>query len=279
MQKALAVALLVSGTLFTPGFAGAQEQGSFESIPWERGPVLGKLGGEATVAVSEGCVFTGSEGTGQYMTLLENPVNGDELGTVLCTMGDGPDNEHWFAVFEYDGIGYIKDDEKDKLDADALLKRLKEGNEAGNEERKKRGWTPIDLVGWAREPYYDPATNNLTWAIRLQSEHGAAINHSVRLLGRAGVMSVDLVVSPEAYAAAVPPFDALIAEHTFVPGKTYAEWKKGDKIAAYGLTALVAGGAGAALASSGYLAKFGKAIVAGLVALGVWLKSLFKKKD
>lgn len=91
-------------------------------------------------------------------------------------------------------------------------------------------------------------------------------------------MSVDLVVSPEDYEASIPPFNELVAEHDFVPGKTYAEWRKGDKIAAYGLTALVAGGAGAALAQSGALAKFGKAIMAGLVAIGIWLKSLFSRK-
>ena len=46
----------------------------------------------------------------------------------------------------------------------------------------------------------------------------------------------------------------------FKAGSRYAEFGQGDKIAAYGLTALVAGGAGAALAKSGLLSKMWKAI-------------------
>lgn len=186
MQKAVAVALLVAGLLSKPGPGYAQEQGSFESIPWERGPVMGKLGSEATVAVADGCMFTDGKGTEQFMTMLENPVNGDELGTVLCQVGEGPTAPEWFAIFEYDPVGYIKDDEKDKLDAGKLMETLQEGARAGNKEREKRGWKPLELVGWAREPYYDSTTNNLTWATLVRADGRDVINHSVRLLGRMG---------------------------------------------------------------------------------------------
>ena len=90
------------------------------------------------------------------------------------------------------------------------------------------------------------------------------LNHSVRLLGRGGVMSVDLVVSPEHYQRALPAFNGVIGKFEYKAGHTYAEWRDGDKIAAYGLTALVAGGAGAVLAKTGLLQKFGKAIVLAL---------------
>ena len=92
------------------------------------------------------------------------------------------------------------------------------------------------------------------------------LNHSVRLLGRGGVMSVDLVVSPEHYQRALPVFNAVVGDFRYKTGHTYAEWREGDKIASYGLTALVAGGAGVALAKSGLLQKFGKAIVLALAA-------------
>jgi uncharacterized membrane-anchored protein len=69
----------------------------------------------------------------------------------------------------------------------------------------------------------------------------------------------------------------------FSTGNRYAEWVKGDKVAAYGLTALVAGGVGAAAAKSGLLGKLWKAIVLGAVAVAAALKrflaSIFGSKE
>lgn len=251
-----------------------------DQIPWQSGPVEGSLGSQSKVQVGGGCQFADKDGTKAFLTLTQNPVGGSERGTVLCTIvREGADSSYWFAVFDYDASGYIKDDERSSLDADAILTSLKEGNEAGNEERKRRGWERLDLVGWEKAPYYDPATNLLTWATRVRAESdGESINHSVRLLGRAGVMKVDLVTSPEDYNAALDSFNELIASHDFNAGFRYAEWRDGDKVAQYGLTALVAGGAGVLALKSGFFGKFLKLIIAGVVALGAGLKRLFRKK-
>jgi uncharacterized membrane-anchored protein len=98
-------------------------------------------------------------------------------------------------------------------------------------------------------------------------------------------MDVDLVLSPTEVATTLPEFDTLLTGFEFTSGNRYAEFKAGDKIAAYGLTALVAGGAGAALAKSGILAKFWKLIVFGALAALAALKKVFsaifggKKED
>ncbi len=252
-----------------PGLAQDSSDSAFSKIPWQHGPILGDLGREAQVAVPDGCMFTGADGTRQFMELNQNPVSDIERGTILCRIADtkGETESSWFAVFEFDESGYVKDDEKKSLDGDAILASLKKGNEHGNEERKKHGWDAIYLDGWQLAPHYDEQTNNLTWATRLHSDDSSRVlNHSVRLLGRGGVMSVDLVVSPDYYQRALPAFNAMVADFKYKSGHTYAEWRKGDKIASYGLTALVAGGAGAALVKTGLLQKFGKAIVAVLVA-------------
>jgi uncharacterized membrane-anchored protein len=276
----LALALLLGAAVPVTAQDSADE--AFSKIPWERGPILGHLGDEAQVAVPDGCLFTGADGTRQYMELNQNPVNGSERGTVLCRMMDakGETESTWFAVFEFDDGGYVKDDDKDSLDADAILASLKEGNEHGNRERKKRGWDAIYLDGWQRAPYYDEQTKNLTWATRLHDDSDAkGLNHSVRLLGRGGVMSVDLVVSPEYYDRALPAFDAMVGKFRYKTGHSYAEWRQGDKVAAYGLTALVAGGAGAALVKTGLLQKFGKAILVALASAAAAIKKFFFGKD
>lgn len=278
--------LLFALVLLTmPGLrALAQDPGgdAFRQIPWEKGAITGDLGNEALVGVPEGCMFTGEAGTKKFMELNQNPTSDRERGTVLCSVM-GPDGEavaSWFAVFEFDPSGYVKDDEKKSLDADAILESLKEGNEYGNKARKERGWAAIYLDGWQRAPYYDDVTKNLTWATRLHDEgNDQVLNHSVRLLGRGGVMSVDLVVDPVHYDQALPAFNAVIGDFKYKTGHTYAEWRDGDKIAGYGLTALVAGGAGAVLVKTGLLQKFGKAIVVAVIGAFAAIKRFFTGKD
>jgi uncharacterized membrane-anchored protein len=257
-----------------------QQSSPFDAIPWQHGPVAGDLGTEARVQVPEGCLFTGSVGTGQFLELTQNPPGGNERGTVLCGMNGEDPSAVWFVIFSYENIGHVKDDERDKLDAEAILKSLREGNDQGNKMRQQRGWEPLTIDGWERAPYYDQATNNLTWATRVSStSEGQSVNHSVRLLGRTGVMNVDLVTSQVQFASVLPTFDQMIGGFTFNSGNLYSEWRAGDKVAEYGLTALVAGGAGVLAVKTGLLAKLWKGIVALGVAALAAIKKLFGKKD
>ena len=141
----------------------------------------------------------------------------------------------------------------------------------------------MEIVGWEQQPFYDPQTNNLTWAIKGRSEGSTSINHSTRLLGRKGVMSADLVISSEQLGVAVPAFDTLLTGFSFDTGQRYAEFKQGDKVAAYGLTGLIVGGVGVALVKTGLLQKFWKLIVFAFIALAGGAKKLFgvlgRKRD
>jgi uncharacterized membrane-anchored protein len=252
----------------------AEMRRRFKSITWADGPTKGALGSEAQVQVPEGCRFTGAPGTKTFLELNENPTSGDERGTILCR-GPRADSGTWFVILTYRESGYVKDDERSEIKADKLLATLREGNKAGNEERRERGWETLELDGWQTVPHYDTRTNNLTWGLRLIDASGdTTINHSVRLLGRGGVMEVDLVADPDLAQVALPEFDAMLAGFAYLPGQRYAEWRQGDKIAEYGLTALIAGGAGAAAAKSGLLAKLGKGIVALVLAAIAGAKSL-----
>ncbi len=244
-------------------------------IDWQDGPTVGRIGDLAEIKVPEGYRFAGKAGALKFMELAQNPTSGRELGIIIPNTKN--DDDFWFIIFEFDEIGYVKDDEKDKLDADAILSSIREGTEAANEVRKERGWPTMEVVGWQQSPFYDPKTNNLTWGIRgrASDSQGESINYSVRLLGRNGAMSVDLVMVPQQAAAVVPQFEGLISGFSYSAGKSYAEFKTGDKIAAYGLTALIAGGAGAVALKTGLLQKFWKLIVAGVVALLAGLKKFF----
>jgi uncharacterized membrane-anchored protein len=264
--------------LALPYAAMSQEQQPSQQeqpkIAWQVGPTTGQLGDIALIKIPKGFRFTGKAGTQQLLVLTHNVPGGNELGAVV-----GDDQSSWFMIFESQDTGYVKDDEKDKLDADALLKSLQEGTEEGNEERKRRGWRPLHVTGWDRTPYYDPATHNLTWATRVRGDDpkdSGSVNHSIRLLGRRGTINVDLVADPGEYAASLPAFNTLISGFAYNQGSRYSDFTAGDKVAKYGLAALIAGGAGAVALKTGLLAKLWKFIVIGVVAVAGFIKRMFR---
>jgi len=239
-------------------------------LKWQPGPMTAPLGDLARIEVPEGFVFLGAGDTRTFLELNENPTSGGELGIIIPAR----EGAEWFVVFEFNEVGYVKDEEKERLEADPLLKTLREGNDRGNEVRRERGWATLEILGWQTEPHYDARTNNLTWAILGESQGRRIVNHSTRLLGRKGYMTVDLVLQPDLVATALPEFDALMNGFSYGSGHRYAEFRSGDKIASYGLTALVAGGAAAAAVKSGFLAKFWKVLVAAGLGLAAILRKL-----
>jgi uncharacterized membrane-anchored protein len=250
-----------------------QQQQPQVKIDWQKGPTVGQLGDIAEIKVPQGYLFAGKDGAVKVLQLTHNIPSGRELG-VLVPAGDAS----WFMMFEFDDTGYVKDDDKDKLDADAILKNIQEATDASNEERQKHGWKALHVSGWETPPYYDPLTHNLTWSMRVKSDDPndlGDVNHRIRLLGRRGTMNVDLVATPSEYAASVSDFNSLISGFSYAQGSRYSDFRPGDKVAKYGLAALIAGGAGAVLLKTGLLAKFWKLIVVGIAALGGFIKKIF----
>ena len=241
-----------------------------QKLAWQKGPGEGVIGAKAKVGIPQGYAFLDDKGTRRFLELMGNPPRD---GHYLIA----PADLDWFAVFSFDPVGYVKDDEK--IEADALLKSLKESDAPGNEERKRLGMEPIYTDGWHVPPHYDTGTKRLEWGMRLRDEKGRLhVNYTSRLLGRSGVMSAVLVSSPQSLAEDMKAFNAMLAGYDFVPGEKYAEFKAGDRIAEYGLGALVLGGAAAAAAKAGWLKFLGKfwiVIVAALAAAWGFVKRFF----
>jgi uncharacterized membrane-anchored protein len=268
MRGKLFPVLLVVCTVALSAF-GARQQDPMEKVQWVHGPASADLGSIAQVRVPGGFIFANANDTRKLMEAMQNPTSGAELGFVA------PETMEWFAVFEFDKVGYVKDDEKTKLDNDAMLKSIRAGTEAGTKERKKRGWPTMTITGWEQTPHYDEATHNLEWAIRGESEGKPVVNFNTRILGRAGVMRVTLVTDPDTLTATIPKFKNMLAGYDYKTGAKYAEYRPGDKIAKYGLSALVVGGAAAVAVKSGLLKYIWKFIVIGVVALGGLFKRMF----
>jgi uncharacterized membrane-anchored protein len=242
---------------------------------WVRGPKTVAMVGNSKLTLPQGYVFLNKKETGKFLELTENLGSGDEMLVA-------PESLSWAAYFSFSDEGYVKDDEK--IDADALLKSLQEATEAANGERAKRGWAKLYVTNWAVPPAYNRSTKRLEWATTLKSNNETGVNFFTKILGRQGHTTIVMVTSPGQLNTSEAALNNVLAEYRFNPGHTYADFRPGDKVAEYGLAALVLGGAAAVATKKGFWAVLAgffaaawKFVAAGVIALGAWLKKFFSK--
>jgi len=253
-------------------------------VKWITGPAVVDLGDNlAQLDISSQFLFADGDDTRTVMEYLGNPPSHEEIGMVI----PNSEEQNWFIVFEYSDVGYIKDDDSENIDAAAILESYRNGTEKANEQREKMGAAPIHVTGWYEEPFYNSRTNDLTWAMMLEDDQKMqTVNYNIRVLGRGGYMSAVLVADPQSLDRLKPELASIVSNLSFKSGNRYSEYVKGDKLAQIGLTALIAGGAGAAAVKFGFfkaIAKFGKAIFVAVLAFfaAIWrfLKRLFRSEE
>ena len=249
------------------------------------GPAEIALGSQAKLKLPEGYAFIPQPQAGQLLKAMGNGDDTTRLGIIV------PPDSDSFVVPRYIEAGYIKDDEAADWKADELLSGLKEGTEENNKERQARGLPQMEIVGWNQKPAYDKAAHRLVWSIETRDkggdkvtkdeDHGA--NYNTYVLGREGYLSMNLVSSYEALAANKPFAQTLLAQTSFNPGKTYADFNAStDKVAEYGIAALVTGVAAKKLGLFAvilaFFAKFAK--LAAIAAFGLFAAAgKFFKRD
>ena len=126
--------------------------------------------------------------------LIEKSGGGNGEGVLGFVGGTSP-TDSYGIILSFEGTGYVEDKDGDKLDADEILKNIKEGTEAQNEERKKRNVPALHVVGWDQAPQYDKAKHLVIWSLKAQSDgdKDPIVNYNTRVLGRKGVLEVNLI--------------------------------------------------------------------------------------
>jgi len=251
------------------GPSGSQEPNPFAELEWKVGPTIVKVGKYSKLSVPEGYVFLEPREAAKFQELMENPTSGKQ--SLIA-----PDDIRWFGLLDFDESGYVKDDEE--IDADAVLESIKAGTEVGNEERRKRGWVELTITGWRFAPRYDSETQRLEWAVEADAAGEPVVNFNTRLLGRRGVTSATLVADAAALDPAVVEFKEVLTGFNYNENEGYADVQEGDKMAEYGLAALIAGGGAAIAAKSGLLKGLWKFLAAAGIAVAAWLGKIFKGK-
>lgn len=255
----------------------ARAEAEINRLPWVKGPSQRQLGSRAELKFSGDYRFLDAVGAKKYLRMFGNEVEQSDILGMVEQRAD-----KWWVVFEFDEVGYVKDDEKNKLDADKILKAYEQNIAAKNESQ---GGAPTHVVGWHTKPNYNEQTHNLEWALIFENSGSKYVNYKVKLLGRHGVIEGTWVGDLEQLDSAVPAFRQVLKDFSFNGGETYAEYRPGDKVAKYGLGALVLGGAALGAAKFGLFAKLAllfkkgiKFIILGVVAIGAWIKNLFTSK-
>jgi len=279
-KKLMITPVLLALAVWAPASShAAQPGGEQPAVDWIKGPGKVSIEKFAEVDLPKGYVFAGKKGTIAVMKMMGNLVTGQEAGFIAPEkIFDKDSKQNWFVVFEFNPVGYVKDDEKNSIDSAKLLESMKEGTKQGNKERTKMGFPTLEVVGWAVEPHYDEKTHNLEWGLKLKAETGGeVVNYEVRLLGRNGVMQSTLVLGPDQLKRTLPEFRSLLGTYSFIKGQRYAEYKPGDKIAKFGLLALIGGGAIAVAAKTGLLKYVWKYIIFIVMAVVMFVKKIWDK--
>lgn len=216
--------------------------------------------------------------------LWGNPPDDSVLGMVVPASVPLDDEHSWAVVLTESDDGHVADEDAASTDYPKLLKQMQEATEDENAERTKAGYSALHLVGWAEPPHYDSANKKLYWARELSSDGASrhSLNYDIRVLGREGYLSMNAVAGMNDVAAVKAGMQELLPMVEFDAGKRYADYDaKTDKLAAYGIAALIGGGIAA---KAGLFAKLGvlllagkKFVILGLAALAALVRKLFGK--
>lgn len=227
------------------------------------GPATVTLGDNlATLALPKRFIYFGKDDTAKLLKANGAFPDGREIGLIV------EEGEKFFIVIEYDEMGYVKDDDAGKIDADSILKSYQEGTEANNEKRREAGRPEIHVTGWAEAPRYEAKSHQVVWALIGKSDKGESVNYFTRMLGRKGVLSLNLVTGKAELENSKKRVASILEGTSFKEGQRYADYQPGtDKDSGMGLTGLIlAGGGMAAAAKLGFFAKMGKLLIGLLFA-------------
>lgn len=242
----------------------------------------------ATLTLPEGFRYLDPKDTTSVLVDLwgNPPQHEPSLGMIIPAGSDILKGDAWAVLITYEEDGHIKDNDAESIDYTKLLKDMQASSDEINAERKKQGYEPVHLIGWAAPPRYDAAGKKLYWAKELEfgADPDHTLNYNLRILGRTGVLNLNAIASMKDLPKIEQATPELLAAVSFNSGNRYADFNEStDRVATYGLAALVAGG----IATKAGLFKgiwlgilaFKKLIIVGIIGAFAFIKKLFSGRS
>jgi uncharacterized membrane-anchored protein len=245
------------------------------------------VGGKAKIKLTDDFRYVDPAGARKVLVdICGNPPEVASTDGLIVPKGiNYLDPNSWLAVIQWKEEGYVKDSDFDSIDFNKMLKELQEASAEASKERVKRGYGSMVLTGWATPPHYDRQTHKLYWAKTYQVDGPVPqLNYDIRVLGRSGFLEISILAGLPQLQDIEARAPALLSMVDFTDGNRYADYKHGvDKVAAYGIAGLIAGGvlskAGFFKLAAVFVAKFAKVIIVGVIALVVGVGKMFGRKS
>lgn len=296
-MKLIIASIAIAAALFLPARADEkqptpQQTAAFQKVMQTIGGLqyqsgeISLVGGKAKVKLSDDFRFLDPANARKVLVDVWNnpPEAGSVTGMIVPKDINFLDENGWAAIIQWKDEGYVKDSDFEGTDFNKMLTQLKEQSAEANKERVSRGYPPMELSGWATEPHYDKASHKLFWAKSYKvNGPDQQLNYDIRVLGRSGYFEISILAAMSQLHDIEAKAPTILGMVDFADGNRYADFKPGtDKVAAYGIAGLIAGGV---LAKAGFFkvawlfaAKFIKVIIVGIVALFAGIGKLLGKK-
>lgn len=270
----LALALLASGPKPTPD----PQTRALLALHWSGAPQHLSASNSTLVPPKETSVVRGDEAA-----KFEKIVNGRSDSDSEAIVQDFHSGD--YVTLAYTNSGYVTVDDWTSVNPDEMLKSVKENTENGNDDRRSLGLDAVHVMGWLQKPVYDAATKTVRWAIESRQDTIPApiVNATALMLGRNGYEELVWVTSSKTYTPRGGLLDKVLTDEQFNTGARYRDHAAGDKLAGFGIAALVGTAAGATLYKVGafavlllFLKKLWFLIAAAVLGGYRWLTSRLK---
>jgi uncharacterized membrane-anchored protein len=242
----LAVSVVVLGVWSEAVLAQSDPADILRTLNYRQGSIT--LGDNlATINLKENFRYLNNADTQTFLTKVwGNPPGAADgaLGMLLPTEVYPLSDEGFAIVVAYEASGYVSDEDVEKIDYSDLLRDMKQSAHEDSTQRVAKGYESIELIGWARQPYYDKASKKLYWAKHLRfGNEQDTLNYDIRILGRRGVLMLRAVAGMEALPLIDRKNADILSMVSFNQGNRYQEFNPSiDQAAAYGIAGLIAGG-------------------------------------
>jgi uncharacterized membrane-anchored protein len=197
-------------------------------------PMRADLGTQAAVRLHEDLLIVPYDPAVRLLAAQHKPIPAGFLALVTAQGSEEPGQVRFIPS------GFIDSNEALAWTPDDVLDSLQDTVKRENQERAKQNLEPLEARRWIRPPHYDPDNHLLSWAALIlpvsspRDSDGQILFHGLAF-GRDGYIELTANTSEESAATVGTVVDTFLLGVAFSPGKTYADFQKGDKMAPKGL--------------------------------------------
>lgn len=207
------------------------------------GPAEVPLGHDLTLALPPDFLLFDAPQARQLAERAGRVVDDSLLGAVAFQGGERGRQPQWYVEISYTEMGRV--DDTAAVDPNQIIDMLRARVERASAAGQRPDGGAVRVEGWLEAPHYRRPTRTLWWAVTAASPDRRIADAGACILGRRGVVSLQLVATAEQFAAARPEVAKLVASTGFDEGARYEDFRPGDPVAAATVSSLVAASLGA----------------------------------